>query len=128
MLRNALVIASLPASDIRRATKFYTETLDLQPDDELEPNKVTFAAGDGTLLLLYQQEEKIRVDHTAVTWLVEDLEKAVQTLSEKGVVFEQYDRPGWKTDGRGIADVGGVRGAWFRDTEGNILELTEGLR
>lgn len=128
MLRNALVIASLPASDMSRATKFYSETLDLQPDDTPELDKVTFAGGDGTMLLLYKQEGYVQASHTAVTWLVEDLEKAVETLRERGVVFEQYDKPDWKTDGRGIANVGGVRGAWFRDTEGNILEITEGPR
>ena len=128
MLRNALVIASLPAIDIQRATKFYSETLELQPDDAPEPDKVTFAGGDGTMLLLYKREGDIQSDHTAVTWLVDDLEKAVEVLRQRGIVFEQYDRPGWKTDERGIAEVGGVRGAWFRDTEGNILEIAEGSR
>lgn len=128
MLRDALAIASLPATDIGRAARFYSETLELQPNDVPTLDTVTFACGDGTMLLLYKCEGSVKVDQTAVTWLVEDLEKAVERLREKGVVFEQYDQPGWKTDRRGIADVGGVRGAWFKDTEGNILEITDGPR
>jgi len=58
-------------------------------------------------------------------WLVEDVDEAVEELRERGVTFEQYDMPGLKTDERGIADIEGVKGAWFKDPEGNILAITE---
>ena len=42
-------------------------------------------------------------------------------LREKGVVFEQYDM----TDEQGIATMAGVKGAWFKDSEGNILSVVQ---
>lgn len=67
--------------------------------------------------------------HTQIAWEVEDIEAVVAELRERGVVFEEYDLPGLKTI-NGICEVmgnypssGGVgeRGAWFRDSEGNLL-------
>jgi catechol 2,3-dioxygenase-like lactoylglutathione lyase family enzyme len=58
-----------------------------------------------------------------VTWMVDDLDRVVDELSAKGITFEQYDLPGLKTDERGIADAGNVKGAWFKDPDGNILNV-----
>jgi hypothetical protein len=52
----------------------------------------------------------------------------VARLKNKGVTFEQYDMPGLKTDENGIAELGGEKGAWFKDPEGNILALGERTR
>ena len=38
--------------------------------------------------------------------------------------FGDYDMPGLRTVD-GIADLGGERGAWFKDPEGNILAVAE---
>ncbi len=56
---------------------------------------------------------------------MEDVEETVEALSARGVAFEQYDTPGIETDDQGIAEIAGVKGAWFKDTEGNILSITE---
>ena len=45
-------------------------------------------------------------------------------LRGKGVTFEDYDLPGLKTV-NGIADLGDIRGAWFKDPEGNILSVVQ---
>jgi hypothetical protein len=64
-----------------------------------------------------------------MAWEVADIEAVVAELRKRGVVFEAYDFPGFRTI-NGIANVsgnypssGGVgeRGAWFRDSEGNLL-------
>jgi hypothetical protein len=56
---------------------------------------------------------------------VEDIEAAVTELRGRGIVFEEYDLPGLRTV-NGIANLEGVeRGAWFRDSEGNILSISE---
>ena len=47
-------------------------------------------------------------------------------LTGKGVTFEQYDLPGLKTDERGIAETGPFKGAWFKDPDGNILNVGQG--
>ena len=61
---------------------------------------------------------------TAATLVVADTVAAVEELRGKGVTFEEYDMPGLKTE-NGVAELGGVKGAWFKDSEGNILALTE---
>jgi hypothetical protein len=53
---------------------------------------------------------------------VGDLDAVVAALREGGVVFEEYDMPDLKT-GNGIATIGDVRDAWFRDPDGNILAI-----
>ncbi|MGH2654353.1 MAG: VOC family protein [Actinomycetota bacterium] len=45
-------------------------------------------------------------------------------LRAKGVTFEEYDMPGLKTV-NGIAELGGEKGAWFKDPEGNILSVSQ---
>jgi hypothetical protein len=60
--------------------------------------------------------------HTLGGWIVDDIERVVSELRERGVVFEEYDFPGLKTE-NGIADLVSERAAWFKDSEGNILAL-----
>jgi len=126
MLRDARVAAILPAVDIERAKKFYLEKLGLRSAHIPVPEDgAAFECGDGTMLYLYERESGTKADHTVAGWLVEDVERAVEELRERGVVFEQYDVPGLKTDERGIAKNGEGRSAWFKDTEGNILAIAE---
>jgi hypothetical protein len=64
-------------------------------------------------------------DHTVAWWKVDNIEEVARALRERGVVFEQYDLPGLKTDERGIATIGPTKSAWFKDSEGNILAISE---
>ena len=72
-------------------------------------------------LVLYQLNTPSKADHTAAGWEVDNVEEVVKVLREKGVVFEQYDM----TDERGIATMAGVKGAWFKDSEENILSIVQ---
>lgn len=129
MLRDAQVMAILPAVDIERAKTFYAEKLGLREQSVHVPSDgAAFESGDGTLLYLYEREGGTKAEHTAAGWLVEDIEAEVEELRERGIVFEQYDMPGLKTDDRGIAEAEGTRGAWFKDSEGNTLALSEMLQ
>jgi hypothetical protein len=58
-----------------------------------------------------------------IGWTVGDIEAVVRELTDKGVMFERYDLPDFKTDEAGIADMGAERAAWFKDPEGNLLSL-----
>ena len=64
---------------------------------------------------------------------VDDIESVVAELRGRGVVFEEVDVPGLKTV-EGIADVGNypskgrASGAWFRDSEGNLMGLGQPVR
>ena len=72
---------------------------------------------------MYQTPNAGTAKNTQIGWLVDDLPAAVAELRAKGVVFEDYDFPGLKTED-GIATMpDGTAAAWFLDTEGNILSL-----
>jgi hypothetical protein len=62
--------------------------------------------------------------HTQAMWLVEDVESEVAALKARGVVFEEYDVPELSTV-NSIATVGPGKGAWFQDSEGNLLSLAQ---
>ena len=80
-----------------------------------------FECGHGSQLVLYLRDSPTKADHTSAGQEVDDVEKVVKDLREKGVVFEEYEM----TDELGIATMGGVKGAWFKDSEGNILSVVE---
>ena len=123
MLSDAPVAPALPASDLARARAFYEQTLELSVVEE-SPASVSFACGDGTVLFVYPSEFAGTNQATAAGFRVPDLDAAMARMRDRGVVFEDYDLPGVTTvDGVVTFDDG--RGAFFKDTEGNILALTE---
>ena len=125
MLSNSLVAPTLPATDINRAKKFYTEKLGLKESAKSseEPNSASFDCGSGTMLYIYQRPPAPSV-HTLAGWDVKDLESEMKELRARGVVFEEYDFPGLKTV-NGVATWGTSKNAWFKDSEGNILGLSQ---
>jgi catechol 2,3-dioxygenase-like lactoylglutathione lyase family enzyme len=126
MLRDAPVTTVLIAKDINRAREFYTGKLGLRLMALPTPkDSAAFESGNGTMLYLYEQVGGTRANHTAAIWLVRDIEKTAEKMRKKGVVFEQYNRPGLKTNENGIAESDGAKSAWFKDSEGNILAVTE---
>ena len=122
MLANSRVTAILPAVDLARAKEFYEKKLGLLPIDTPVAGAM-FEGGQGTMLALYPRDTPTKADHTVAGWVVDDIEAVVDALRKRGVVFEQYDMPGMKTDERGIATLGPGKSAWFKDTEGNILSI-----
>jgi predicted enzyme related to lactoylglutathione lyase len=122
-LGEAPLAATLPAVDIKRAKKFYTETLGLKLVKEDPGPGMMLEAGKGTMLYMYQRAPT-KADHTAVSFNVSNIEAHVKELKAKGVKFEEYDLPqmGIKTV-NGIATMGKSKSAWFKDTEGNIIGL-----
>jgi catechol 2,3-dioxygenase-like lactoylglutathione lyase family enzyme len=122
MLAAFPVVASMPAVDIERARRFYTETLGMKPVHVPVADGALFEAGNGSRIYLYQRGPT-KADHTAATFTVENIEQVVDDLTARGVVFEQYDMGELKTDARGIATFGPSKSAWFKDTEGNILGI-----
>ena len=121
MLVNAPIHAVLPAVDLDRARKFYEGKLGLKVvrvDPDPAPG-VLFEAGKGTQFSIYKRAAT-KADHTVAGFTVKDVEAEVKELKAKGVVFEEYDTPGFKTV-NGIVSMGPVKAAWFKDTEGNIL-------
>jgi predicted enzyme related to lactoylglutathione lyase len=124
LLKDNRVSAVVPVKNLERAKKFYSEKLDLRPSDISAPDTLLMESGGHTTIMLYKRENGTRGDNTAAVWFVDDVEKAVKELHNRGVNFEHYDMPNLKTDQRGIARLGDEQVAWFKDTEGNILAVS----
>jgi hypothetical protein len=50
----------------------------------------------------------------------------LKALTANGVVFEDYDFPGLKTQNK-MCVLGSEKAAWFKDTEGNLLCIHQNL-
>ena len=125
MLGEHPVAATIAVSDVDRARKFYEETLGLQVKMQ-DPGGIMYGSGN-SMVLVYPSQFAGTSQATVATWAVPDLDAAVDELTSKGVTFEQYDMEGLKTDERGIAKLtDDIRGAWFKDPDGNILNVGEG--
>jgi len=125
MLSNRSIVTTLPAVDLQRARNFYEEKLGLGPPYYSSDNDVTYETAQGNRLYLYKRAQT-KADHTAFSFQVDDVSKEVKELEEKGVEFEIPEMPGMKIEGN-IASWDRYKVAWFKDSEGNIIALTEGF-
>ena len=115
--------ANLAVRDLDRARRFYEDVLGLQPVDEEGGEVVTYKSGASTISV-YRSEFAGTNKATAVTWQVTDIDAAVADLKKKGVAFEHYKMPEMKQEGDVYAAPDGhMRVAWFKDPDGNILNL-----
>lgn len=124
MLSDFPISVALPASDLDRARKFYEDVLGLVPPTE-SAGGAMYRCGEGTMLFVYPSSFAGTNDATAASWAVFDIESVIEDLEERGVHFQDYDLPGLKTENHIAEQPDGTRSAWFADTEGNILALTE---
>ena len=119
----ATFICPIPVKDLARARRFYCETLGL-PYLAASAAGVLVDLGGGSRILLYESPGGDQPTHTVAGWEVPELEPLIDRLQAAGVAFEDYDLPGLKTKGH-IAWIGPERAAWFRDSEGNVLAISE---
>jgi predicted enzyme related to lactoylglutathione lyase len=124
MLRNAPIRAYIPASNITRARRFYEEIVGLQPKEEYAGGVIYECGGAG--VFLYPTPSAGTSKASQAFWQVNDVEAEVAELKARGVKFEEYDMPG-VTMKNSIATAGGAKTAWFKDTEGNILAISQRL-
>jgi catechol 2,3-dioxygenase-like lactoylglutathione lyase family enzyme len=125
MLGDKRVVTTVPVRDPARSRSFYEDTLGLKVSRELPDGSIEYECGAGTNIYTYPTAENAGMSPaTLATFEVEDVEAAVREMQDKGVSFEEYDLPGLKTEG-GIAEVGGSKGGWFKDPDGNILSVFE---
>jgi catechol 2,3-dioxygenase-like lactoylglutathione lyase family enzyme len=132
MLADSQVATRLPVKKLERARRFYSEKLGLEPMEE-RPGGLCYRCGPG-YFALFESAGAASGTHTQMAWEVVDIEATVAMLRARGVVFEEYDLPGLKTV-NGIAEIEGnypskgvgERGAWFRDSEGNLLGIGEAV-
>ena len=124
MLRTAPIRAYIPASNVPRARKFYEEIVGLRPREEYAGG-VIYECG-GAEVFLYATPHAGTSKASQAYWQVKDVEAEVAELKARGVKFEEYDMPGGAMK-NSIATGGGAKTAWFKDTEGNILAVSQRL-
>ena len=125
MLNDASVTVMLPVVDMGRARAFYEGSLGLRAGTLKADGKFTYTVG-GTAIALFPKPEGTKAEHTAVSFKVDDIAAAIEGMKQSGVVFEDYDFPGFKTVNH-VCVLGAEKAAWFKDTEGSYLCIHEDL-
>ncbi len=124
MLGRTNATPMVAVKDLDRARKFYEDKLGLKAKDEWGGVGVTLKSGD-TAINVYRSEFAGTNKATTLTFDVDDIDKEVGELREKGIFFEHYDVPGLERKGD-LHVAEGFKTAWFKDPDGNILSLVEG--
>ena len=125
MLSHSAVTTMLPVIDMVRARAFYEECLGLEPGALRPDGKFVYQVG-GSALALFPKPGGTKAEHTAISFQVPDIVASIEALKSRGVVFEDYDFPDFKTVNH-VCVLGSEKAAWFKDTEGNYLCLHEEL-
>jgi catechol 2,3-dioxygenase-like lactoylglutathione lyase family enzyme len=123
MLGKADATPMIAVKDIDRAKQFYSEKLGLEPTNETGGEFFMLKSGD-TTLNVYKSEFAGTNKATLLTFDVDDIDAEVRELKAKGISFEHYDLEGLKAEGD-IYSGPGMKTAWFKDPDGNILSLIE---
>ena len=126
VLSDYKVGAGLAVSDMDRARNFYEGKLGLRVAID-SPGFVQYRCAEDSLFSIYLSPEHAgKSTATLASWGVEGIEGVVQELTERGVVFEQYDEPGLKTNESGIATFeGDAKVAYLKDPDGHTLSIAQ---
>ncbi|HTZ96649.1 MAG TPA: VOC family protein [Terriglobales bacterium] len=121
MLNAKKALSSFSVDNIQKAKDFYGKTLGLEVSGGPEGTLVLSDAKT----LIYPKPNHQPATFTVLNFPVDNVEKAVDELTQRGVKFEIYNEPYLKTDARGISHGNGPTIAWFKDPAGNILSVLE---
>jgi catechol 2,3-dioxygenase-like lactoylglutathione lyase family enzyme len=122
MLADSRAFSGFAVPDIAAARQFYEGTLGLKTSEE--NGLLTLHLAGDRPTLIYPKPDHQPANYTILNFPVDDIDRAVEELSARGVRFERYD--GFGQDEKGIArDPGGPPIAWFKDPAGNILAVLQ---
>ena len=121
MFENTRAFSGFSVDDVPEARKFYGETLGLRVSEEYGMLSLHIAGERD--ILVYPKPDHTPATFTILNFPVDDIEKAVDDLAERGVRFERYDDS--NTDEKGIYRGQGPLIAWFKDPAGNILSVLQ---
>ncbi len=110
----------LPVTDVDRSQKFYAESLGLDYTGSNDEGSAIFSLAGGSLLLLLPRPGAIPAESTAMSFEVDDIGSEISTLEGRGVTFEDYDLPEFKTVDH-VCEFGTEKAAWFKDPDGHVL-------
>jgi predicted enzyme related to lactoylglutathione lyase len=120
MFRDSRAFSGFSSNDIAKAKEFYGQTLGIEVTEE--NGMLTLHLAGGGTVLIYPKDNHEPASYTALNFPVEDIDRAVDTLTKAGITFERYE--GSNQDERGIMrETPPI--AWFKDPAGNILSVIE---
>src|SRR5436190_24263580 len=122
MIGNDRISAVLVSTDLEKAQEFYENKVGLKLAPETIANHLVFECGNGTTLLIYGRPAPKLADHTQVRFWTTDIDGDVAELDARGVVFDDYDTPNFKTVNH-IATTPVGKSAWFKDPDGNTIAI-----
>ena len=123
MLKTSKGFSGFSVNDIPKAKRFYAETLGLEVKED--EGMLLLNLGSGARVLIYPKENHTPATFTILNFPVDDVERTVRALRERGVRFEVYRDGPYKTDEQGVFRGEGPTIAWFTDPAGNILSVLE---
>ena len=127
MLKAKTAFGGFSVDDSAKAKAFYSETLGLRVDDEAM-GLIRLHLPGGGAMVVYSKDDHQPATFTVLNLEVDDIEAAVDELTNRGVQFEHYEGE-LKTDERGIlrgrAQNRGPDIAWFKDPAGNIVSVLQ---
>jgi predicted enzyme related to lactoylglutathione lyase len=121
MLEKSKTFSSFSAPDIAKEKEFYSRTLGLKTSEDHGLLRLHLAGGNN--VLIYPKPDHVPATFTVLNFPVEDVDRAVDELTKRGVQFEHYNQGELKTDEKGIMRGNGPTIAWFKDPAGNILSV-----
>jgi catechol 2,3-dioxygenase-like lactoylglutathione lyase family enzyme len=123
MFATTKAYSGFAVDDLQRAQEFYGGTLGLETSQEHELMWLHLAGGRDTLV--YEQANLTPASYTVLNFEVDDIDRAVDDLTARGVRLERY---AWlDQDRRGVSRGQGPLIAWFKDPAGNILSVLQEL-
>lgn len=122
MFANRAAFGMIPAHDVERATAWYRDKLGIEPSEANDEGTMYHLKGAD--MFLYASGYAGTNQATLLTFDTPDLAADMAALRAKGVDFIDYDMPGFKTED-GVAEMGGMKTAWCKDSEGNILAFNQ---
>jgi catechol 2,3-dioxygenase-like lactoylglutathione lyase family enzyme len=123
MLRTSKAFSGFSVDDIQKAKEFYGRTLELEVSQSNGLLELHLAGGN--TVLIYPKPNHSPATFTVLNFPVNNVDKAVDELTQRGVRFEIYNEPDLKTDEKGIMRGNGPTIAWSKDPAGNILSVLE---
>lgn len=123
MFKTSKAFSSFSTNDLKKAKKFYSDTLGLKVKEYKEMDILYLELPGGGKVMVYAKENHKPATHTVLNFPVKDVEAAVDALTKKGIKMEQYK--GFDQDEKGISREMGITIAWFTDPAGNIIAVLE---
>ena len=123
MFADTKAFSGFAVDDVPKARAFYADTLGLRTSLIEESGLLVLHLAGGRDTLVYPKPDFTPATYTILNFQVDDVERAVDDLVERGVTFEHYD--GFEQDEKGISRGPGPAIAWFSDPAGNILAVLE---